>query len=98
MAKVTEDKLLFALLPFENEKVPGLLVGIPRGAWDYMRDGNTHTLDLTRLGIPVRLMLFGAETHADALKTFEEAARANGVALLDQRHSEDFSWNPDKNG
>jgi hypothetical protein len=35
------------------------LLGVPAGAWDYMKDGKTHHFDLTNIGVPFKLM-FGA--------------------------------------
>jgi hypothetical protein len=65
MAQKLEDKIVFALSP--SDVGPILTLGIPQGAWDYMKDGKTHTFDLTSLGVPVKLMLFGASSHDAAL-------------------------------
>ena len=47
-----------------------------------MKDGKTHTFDLTSIGLPVKLMLFGGEGRAEITKTIEEANAARGLAAL----------------
>lgn len=88
MAAVRENQILFALM--NADEGPILTLGIPKAAWNYMRNGKTHTFDLRNIGFPVRLMLFGAETHDAALKEIERAAAEKGVPLLDERRK-DFS-------
>lgn len=68
-----------------NDGVPLLMMGVPRGAWEYMRGGRTHHFDFTSIGLPVRMMLYGAKTHAQAMKVIEDAARQQGIPLLDER-------------
>jgi hypothetical protein len=73
--------------------VPVLLVGVPAGAWEYMKDGKTHHFDLTRIGIPIKMMFFGAADHGAAMKLMEDAQRASNTPALDLRR-EDFSIKP----
>lgn len=42
-----------------------VLLGVPEAGWQWMKDGKTHTFDLTKLGIPVQIMLFGGKDQAD---------------------------------
>lgn len=70
--------------------MPLLILGIPTQAWDYMKDGKTHHFDLTKIGLPVKLMLFGAENHDAAMKVLAAGAAANNEAYLDERRR-DFS-------
>lgn len=85
-----EEKIVFALAPIRGESVPVLLLGIPAGAWDHMKDGKTHTFDLTSIGMPVKLMLYGARDHAEAMSLIEQAAEQSGVALMNKMNT-DFS-------
>jgi hypothetical protein len=78
-----DAKLVFAISPEgQGDGVPLMLFAVTPGAWDYMRDGKTHTLDLTGLGIPIKVMMFGAKDRADALATIEAANQKHGHATL----------------
>jgi len=88
MARNIEDKIVFALSP--SDVGPILTLGIPTAAWEYMKDGKTHTFDLTSIGVPIKLMLFGAESHDAAVKTLQQAAAQQGIPMLDERRT-DFS-------
>lgn len=64
--------------------VPVLLLGIPAGAWEYMQDSKTHTFDLTKVGLPLKLVMFGAPTYDQVVETMDVAARASsGQGLID---------------
>lgn len=89
-----EDKMVFGVCPNgQGDGVPMVLLGIPAGAWEYMRDGKTHHFDLTRVGLPVKVMLFGAADHAAAIKVVHEHNKSLGLSTLDLRR-EDFSIHP----
>jgi hypothetical protein len=88
MSADQKSKIIFALSP--SDVGPILTLGISEAAWDYMRDGKTHTFDLTSLGVPMKLMLFGAKTQEAALQTLKAAAARQDIPLLDRRHK-DFS-------
>ncbi|WP_287260120.1 hypothetical protein [Mesorhizobium sp.] len=89
-----DEKLVFAVSPAgQGDGVPILLVGVPNGAWEYMKDGKTHHFDLTKAGVPVKLLFFGAETHAAAMKVIDDAMKASGTAYLDERRT-DFAIKP----
>lgn len=86
MSTKLDEKIVFALSP--SDVGPILTLGIPKAAWEYMKDGKTHTFDLTSLGIPVKLMLFGAESHEGAIQTLKDAAAQQDVPILDRRHKD----------
>lgn len=89
-----ENKMVFAVSPEGNgDGVPMLLLGIPAGAWEYMKDGKTHQFDLTKIGLPVRIMLYGAPDHSAAMKMVEGHLSDRGLPYLDARR-EDFSIKP----
>jgi len=90
MAAVREEQIVFAVSPGNGDGVPLVLLGIPKGAWEYMRDGKTHTFDLTKAGLPIKLMLFGAADHASAMKVVTSDLAAAGVTVRDERRR-DFS-------
>lgn len=89
-----EQKLVFAISPEgSGDGVPMLLVGVPRDAWLYMKDGKTHHFDLSSIGIPIKLMMFGAKNHDAAMEVMQQAIAASGNAYLDERQK-DFSIRP----
>ena len=89
MSGIRENQVLF--LKSETEDgVPLITLGITRAAWVYMKDGKTHTFDLTKAGVSLRLVLFGAKDHADAMKAIETSAKERGIPILDERRR-DFS-------
>lgn len=94
MAGNIEDKMVFGISPNGNgDGIPVVLLGIPRGAWDYMHDGKTHSFDLTKVGIPVKILIYGADNHTAAMKMIEGHMSERGLPYLDQRR-EDFSIKP----
>jgi hypothetical protein len=95
MTKLDRDgKIVFAVLPDgQGDGAPVVILGIPKGAWEYMKDGKTHTFDLTSIGLPIKLILFGADDHASAMKAIDGSLQAQGVPYFDKR-AEDFSIHP----
>lgn len=59
-----EERCVFAI----TEDRETLILGIPEAGWHYMKDGKTHTIDLRRFGIPVRIMMYGGTNRAELLK------------------------------
>lgn len=91
MPENIEQKCVFALSPQgTGDGAPLMIIGIPAGAWEYLKDGKTSHFDLTRVGLPVKLVLFGAESHDAAMKVLANGAKARGEAYLDERQR-DFS-------
>lgn len=77
-------------LSADKDGVPFLLLGMSPDSWEYMKDGKTHTFDLTKLGLNIRLMLFGAESQQAAIDTMTKGFHAEGKPVLDERNR-DFS-------
>lgn len=95
-ARNIEEKMVFAVsYEGQGDGVPVVVLGIPRAAWRYMRDGKTHNFDLTKAGVPVKLMIFGGKDHADVMKTLDDAAKLSGSAYEDARQK-DFDIHPRK--
>lgn len=94
MSTDIEQKIVFAISPQgQGDGVPVIILGIPRGAWEYMRDGKTHNFDLTKVGVPVKIIAYGASTHAAAMKMIEGHIAGRGEAYLNKMN-EDFSIKP----
>jgi hypothetical protein len=94
MAQPPEDKIVFALSPAgDGDGAPMLLLGIPAGAWEHMKDGKTHTFDLTNIGIPLKLVLYGAANHTAAMQMIEAHLDQTGETLL-KMFDKDFAIKP----
>jgi hypothetical protein len=94
-----EKKMVFAVSASgqNGDGVPVLLLGIPAGAWEHMREGETHTFDLARIGFPVKMMLFGGPSHESVLATVKEVMRGWGVEKVqDLRDTHDFAMHQRK--
>lgn len=65
--------------------VPMIILGIHPDAVEYMKDGKTNNFDLTKLGVPVRIMIFGAESQEAAIRLIEQgmAQSGRGIPLVD---------------
>jgi hypothetical protein len=89
-----EEKIVFAVSPDgQGDGVPMLILGVPAAAWEYMKDGKTHNFDLTKIGVPLKLVLFGADSHDAAMKVLQDDLKARGEPYLDERRR-DFSIEP----
>lgn len=77
----------------DPDRIPVVVIGIPAGAWAYMADGKTHSFDLSRVGVPVKLMLFGTATRASAMDMITEANAMNGKNTIDAT-DQDFAMKP----
>jgi len=94
MSKTRDEQIVFAISPEgQGDGIPMLLLGVPTAAWEYMKDGKTHMFDLTRAGLPIKLVIFGSETHDDAMKVLNQVIGERGQAYVDMRR-EDFSIKP----
>jgi hypothetical protein len=93
---IDEKRMVFAVAPPNppHENSPMVLLGIPEGAWEYMKDGKTHTFDLTKVGIPIKIMLYGAKDQTEAMSFIHE--QLTGVPVIDERETTDFSIQPKK--
>lgn len=85
MAAVREEQIVFAVSPGNGDGVPLVLLGIPKGAWEYMRDGKTHTFDLTGVGLPIKLVMFGGANHAEVMKVVTSDMASAGITVRDER-------------
>lgn len=58
-----------------------LSIGLSKAAWEYMKDGKTHTIDLTQLGANLKLLFFGCENKAAGLEKLKADAKAMGIEI-----------------
>jgi hypothetical protein len=87
-----EEKIVFALAPGgTGDGVPLVVLGVPLGAWKYIREGKTNTFDLTKgpMPIPVKIMVFGGMSHAEVKGILEKYAFAQGAqGILDETRTD----------
>jgi hypothetical protein len=72
-----DQQIVFAVGNFPDG-VLSLLIGVPRDAWIYMRNGGTQQIDLTKAGIPVRIMMWGTKNHESAVRELEAGVKIKG--------------------
>lgn len=73
-----------------NDGARVLLLGITKGTWDTIQNGMSKDIDLSSIGIPLKVLIFGADTHADVMKIINETFAQAGIPVLDERRK-DFS-------
>lgn len=85
------NKVVFAIGRSDGDAVPTIILGVSREAWVHMKDGRTHTFDLTKAGVPVKLVMFGAKDNAEAKRLIMTGAgNAAGEPIIDAT-DRDFS-------
>ena len=92
--KTRPEQTLFAV-SYEGpgDGVPIVIIGVPEAAWLYMKDGKTNTFDLTKVGVNVKLVMFGAKDSTRAAQLIREATTSTGGTIADMT-SVDFSIKP----
>lgn len=83
-----EQRPVFAVAPADETGVVTLIVGIPRAAWVYMKDGRTTHFELTRVGLPLRVVLFGNRDHAAVMADLNASMAAQDLAYDDRRRDD----------
>ena len=78
-----KERMVFAL-GRDAAGEPMLILGVSQACWDYMKDGKTHHFDLTKAGLPMKLVVFGAPTRDACVKTIEAHNALAGAATLYQ--------------
>ncbi len=89
-----ERKIVFGVsMSGQGDGIPLVMMGIPKGAWEWMKDGRTHSFDLTKVGLPVKLILYGAKNYNEALAAVKQHNKNIGVPTKEMM-DEDFSIQP----
>jgi len=89
------SKPVFALGQLTDGTGAALMIGFPEAAIENMKKGIAPDLDLSKLGVPLKIMFFSGADHDACMKVLEQAAAAKGVPLLDERRKY-FSINGEK--
>jgi hypothetical protein len=79
-AKDNENKV--AVLEGDGDP-PSIIFAMSQAAWDYIKDGKTHTFDLTRAGFPMQVLIAGGPTRASVLEDIKRAILAKGGSFDD---------------
>lgn len=74
-----ENKIAFCI--GDTEDGPVLIFGITPKAWEYMKDGETHQFDLTKVGVPFKVMMFGAADYQSALDVLTIGAQMENIPV-----------------
>lgn len=90
---MSDKEVVFMISPEgQGDGIPVLTIAIPKGAWEYMKDTKTNSVDLTKTGLPIKLLIFGCDDKAHALRIMEEwNAKAGRPTKYDDR---DFGMQP----
>ena len=91
---MSPEQVVFAVSPRGDGC--DVLLGVPTAAWDHMKDGRTHTFDLTKLGLSIRIIMFGGKDQAQVRRWIDEHNRSLGIVATRERTDEDFSIGPEK--
>lgn len=73
------------MLSTDKDNCDVIIIGITNDAYDYIKDGKTHTFDLTKLGKKFKIILYGGPTNKNCLETIQSGAKAQGIVIDDQR-------------
>lgn len=87
-----EQKVVFALST--RDEGYDVLLGVPTAAWDYMKDGQTHTFDLTKLGLPIRIILYGGPDRPTVRAAIDAHNKTLGIETVWDLSLEDFAIRP----
>ena len=82
-----EEKIVFGLGTTDSGETV-ILVGIPTGAWEYMKDGKTNHIDFSKAGLPVKLIMYGGKDHETVFGAIKRHKESIGQPFLDERHKD----------
>lgn len=69
----------------ETPTGPIMIVGMTTASWEYCKDGKTLTFDLDSVGIPLKLVIFGAENHEKAIEVIQTHNAFQEKSMIDVR-------------
>lgn len=88
-----DEKVMFAVAP-RGDGGTDVLLGVPTSAWEYMKDGKTHTFDLTKLGLPIRIIMCGGRDQRQIRDWIDRHNKSLGIDVTENRMDDDFSIRP----
>lgn len=95
--KIRRHEMIFAVAPPKEKGDPDtVILGITTEAWNYMKDGMTHTFDLRKVGIPVQMIIYGSEDYPTAMAHIKQFIDKSGIPFIDARGKVDFGIDGNK--
>lgn len=88
------QQVVFAVGRGEGDGAPTVILGVSREAWVYMKDGQTHTFDLTKAGVPVKIIMFGAKDRDEAKRLIMTGAGNKTNEPIIDAMDRDFAIKP----
>lgn len=82
-----EQKIVFGLGATDTGETV-ILVGIPAGAWEYMKDGKTNHIDFSKAGLPVKLIMYGGKDHDTVFGAIKKHNESMQQPFLDERNND----------
>ena len=77
-SRLKTNQVVFALAT--TARGPVVVLGVPDAAWEYMKDGRSHTFGLRKVGFPVDIIMFGGRTRAHILDALSVVQNGGDVA------------------
>lgn len=85
------ERLIFAVGADEAQQCYTLMVGITQKCWEELQNENvSKNMDLTKAGIPLKLILFACDDQEHGMRVLKDACKASNIELDDQC-GKDFS-------
>lgn len=77
-----DNRLIIGVAGKDARGVATLVLGMPTAAWDYCKDGKTHTVDGTKFGMKLQVVLFGCRDYVSGAQILDPNALRQGVDKL----------------
>lgn len=81
-----DDEKVAVMLGDTDSGVPLIILAMGQAAWDYCKDGKTHTFDLSSAGLPVQLMIAGGPTRAGVVELVRHGIEQGGGTMVDGKN------------
>ena len=78
-----EEQIVF-MMAQTLEGVPVVVLGLPEAAWEYMKDGKTHTFDFTKVNVPLMLVAFGGKSRETIIEELRSKGAQWGISIKDE--------------
>lgn len=94
-APVDKQKVVFALGQNPNGAYQVVLL-MPPEAWDYMATGLAHEFDLTKMGVPIQIIIGRCATQDEGKAMLGAIHASQGKPTKDVSHMDVRIFEPDK--
>lgn len=88
-----EEQVIFGLSPPDAQGNVTLFLMMPPKSWEHMQSGLAHDFDLSKVGIPIHIVMGRCASHADGMKMLSERIKmVTNMPVVDLREV-DFKIN-----